>query len=271
MQWTILGASVLLSIAIILPLGIKWELDRKITIATAPVIGTVTYLLVAATGISNSSDFLELMAIEGAIIVYISVSLLLWRFYRDPERRAPAEQNIIVSPADGKVIYVKRIKDGQVPVSEKHGREFSVREFFGSEQGIDIGYLIGISMNFLDVHVNRAPIGGKISALRFIRGSFVSLRKEAAFLRNARLFTEIDNGRFRLGVIQISSRLVRKIVPYRKEGEAIEIGDRIGIIQFGSQVDVVLPDLPVLEMKVEVGSKVTAGTSIIATYDNGER
>jgi phosphatidylserine decarboxylase len=267
MDWSVFGASILLSIVLIVPLGTKWNIDRNVTIPVAPAIGTVTYLLVSATGIAHSVPFLELMAIEVAIILLISFSLLLWRFYRDPERIAPKEQNIIVSPADGKVIYVKRVKDGQVPFCEKHGRQFFLGEFYGTEGVVDIGYLIGISMNFLDVHVNRAPMGGRISALRFIKGSFLSLREESAFLKNARLFTEIDNGTFKIGVIQITSRLVRKIVAYRREGENINIGDRIGMIRFGSQVDLMVPDLPVLEMIVKAGSKVTAGSSIIATYE----
>ncbi len=84
-------------------------------------------------------------------------------------------------------------------------------------------------------------------------------------LENERVLTVIDNGQFRIGVVQIASRLVRKIVPYVQEGAQLQRGQRLGMIRFGSQVDVVLPQLPELQIAVAPGMKLQAGTSILAT------
>ncbi len=193
------------------------------------------------------------------------MSLLLWRFFRDPERRIPTEAGAIVSPADGTVIYVKPIREGQIPWAEKQGRTFSLAEFVQADVLPQGGVLIGIAMNYLDVHVNRSPMAGRIRLLRHIKGLFLSLKRREAILENERVLTIIDNGRFQIGVVQIASRLVRKIVPYVREGAHLQRGERLGMIRFGSQVDVVLPQLPELQIAVTPGMKLQAGTSILAT------
>ena len=121
-------------------------------------------------------------------------------------------------------------------------------------------------MNYLNVHVNRAPIAGKNSFLKHIKGKFVSLKRKDAVIENERVLTVIDNGHFKVGIVQIASRLVRKIVSYLQEGQEIQKGQRIGIIRFGSQVDLVLPELASLQIQVALGTKVKAGISILATY-----
>jgi phosphatidylserine decarboxylase len=197
--------------------------------------------------------------------------LLMWRFFRDPERESPVIDNVIVSPADGKIIYIKRSEDGQVPFSEKNGRKYPLSQFFQTDVLPGKGTLIGISMNFLDVHVNRAPMGGTIEAIRHIRGKFLSLRKEDAIVENERQLTVIDSGRFRVGVVQIASRLVRKIVTYAKEGQEVRRGQRIGMIRFGSQVDLYIPDTCPTRVNVTVGQKVKAGLSVLAAYEVSQR
>jgi phosphatidylserine decarboxylase len=122
-------------------------------------------------------------------------------------------------------------------------------------------------MNFLDVHVNRAPIEGKIIFLKHIKGLFISLRKKEAIIKNERVLTVINNDSMMIGIVQIASRLVRKIVPYIKEGTFIQKGERIGLIRFGSQVDVIIPDLKNIQIKVIPKDKVKAGISIIASLD----
>ncbi len=121
-------------------------------------------------------------------------------------------------------------------------------------------------MNILNVHVNRAPIEGKITLCKRTKGRFMSLRKQESEILNERVTTVISNGTFSVGVIQISSRLVRKIVSYFKKGDRLKIGQRLGAIVFGSQVDVVIPELNNLEIEVNPGEKVKAGISVIARY-----
>jgi len=189
---------------------------------------------------------------------------LLWRFFRDPERIPPGDKNSILSPVDGKVSYVKRIDKGLIPNSEKKGRKFSLDDFIQSDFLLSEGYLIGISQNFLHVHVNRAPIEGKVFLIHHIKGSFISLKKKDAVIRNERALTVIDNGRFKVGVVQIASRLVRQIVLYFEESQEISRGERLGMIRFGSQVDLILPSLPSLGIEVKPGDDVKAGISIVA-------
>ena len=129
------------------------------------------------------------------------------------------------------------------------------------------GYLIGILMTYLDVHVNRAPIKGEISLLKHIKGLSISLKKKEAVIQNERVFSVIDNWLFKVGIVQIASRLVRKIVPYIRQGHEVQRGERIGVIRFGSQVDLILPDMPTLYIGVLPGEHVKAGTSIIAHFD----
>ena len=106
---------------------------------------------------------------------------------------------------------------------------------------------------------------GRVRLLRHIKGLFLSLKRWEAVLENERVLTVIDNGQFQIGVVQIASRLVRKIVPYVAEGSDLRRGQRLGTIRFGSQVDVILPNLPGLDITVKPGMKLQAGTSILAT------
>lgn len=97
------------------------------------------------------------------------------------------------------------------------------------------------------------------------------MKKKEAVIQNERLLTVIENGHFKMGIVQIASRLVRKIIPYLKQGSEVRSGQRIGAIRFGSQVDVILPDLPSLSIEVSPGEKVKAGISIVATFEKKER
>ena len=208
------------------------------------------------------------MIFQVFVIGALSISLLLWRFYRDPERVPPTDENVILSPSDGTIIYVKKIQDGEIPFSEKNGRKFPLNDFVQSNVLQSRGHIIGILLTYLDVHINRAAIGGRISLLKYIKGSFLSLKKKEAVIQNERAFIVIDDGSFKVGIVLIASRLVRKIVTYIQEGQEVNRGERIGMIRFGSQVDLILPDLPSVHISVRPGDKVKAGTSIIATFNN---
>jgi phosphatidylserine decarboxylase len=128
-------------------------------------------------------------------------------------------------------------------------------------------YLVGIEMSILDVHVNRAPIEGKIIYQKIAGRDFLSLRETAALMDNERVTTVIDNQRFKIGVIQIASRLVRRIVLYLTEGDDVERGQRIGMIRFGSQVDVVIPKLDTVKLCIHPGDRVKAGLTILCKYE----
>lgn len=267
MVWNTVISGLILCFVILVPLAIKWELSNKMSIPAVLLIGILSAVIVNWVTIFWPLKFYQVLVLQVFVIAVISISLLLWRFYRDPERTPPEDENVILSPADGKVIYVKEIEKGWIPFSEKRGKKFSLNDFVQCEVLSEGGHLIGISMTYLDVHVNRAPIGGRISLLKRIKGLFVSLKEKQAVLQNERVFTVIDNGHFKLGIVQIASRLVRRIVPYFREGQQIQRGDRIGVIRLGSQVDLILPDLPSLRVEVKPGEKVKAGISIVARFD----
>lgn len=260
-------SGIVLSLITLLPLGIKWELEKKIIIPAAFFIGIMSWLLVEGTTTFWNLTFYQILMFQLFVIGATSISLLLWRFYRDPERIPPEDENVILSPADGTIIYVKKIEDGEIPLSEKNGRKFPLNDFIQSNVLQSGGHLIGIAMNYLDVHVNRAPIAGRISLLKHIKGLFISLKKKEAVIQNERVLIVIENGHFNVGIVQIASRLVRKIIPYLREGNEVRSGQRVGVIRFGSQVDVILPDLPSLSIEVSPGGKVKAAISILARFD----
>lgn len=270
MTWQILISSVVLSLILLVSPGIKWEIPWKTTILGSVVIGILTGLIMGGIEGIYPVTFVQRSIMQLFLIIGIGVSLLLWRFYRDPERIPPEDRDAVLSPADGKVIYVKKIEDGAIACSEKRGKKFSLSDFTQSDVLPSEGYLIGIAMNFLNVHVNRAPIDGKVSLIRHIRGGFVSLKRKEAVIQNERALTVIDNGHFKIGVIQIASRLVRKIILYLREGNEIRRGERMGMIRFGSQVDLILPSLPFLQMEVNPGEEVKAGLSIVARIVGGQ-
>jgi len=264
-------SSLMLSFLTLIPLSIKWELERRLTIPAAVFIGIISGSVVCGIFTFWNLIFYQIIVIEFLLIGVISSLILLWRFYRDPERVPPENVNSILSPADGQIKYVKRIEKGEIPFSEKKGRTFSLNDFVQADVLPQGGHLIGIAMNYLDVHVNRAPISGRVSMVKHIKGSFLSLKKKEAVAQNERNLIIIENEHFKLGIVQIASRLVRKIVPYIKEGQEIQKGTRIGIIRFGSQVDLILSDLPSLHIRIDPGEKVKAGLSIIATVEKSNK
>jgi phosphatidylserine decarboxylase len=211
--------------------------------------------LTPAAGVALTSFILTLSAAVG----------LLYCFYRDPDRTTPPGAGTIVSPADGEVVYVHRVHGGEVPVASKAGRTHPLHELTKTTLADDEAYVIGISMNFLDVHVNRAPIAGTIAMSRHFPGGFGSLRKPDMVFENERATTVIEGEGLQVAVVQIASRLVRRIVSFVGPGDDVERGQRVGAIRFGSQVDLVLPASSTLRIEVQAGDRVSAGTTVVAT------
>ena len=193
-----------------------------------------------------------------------TLAMVAFLFFRDPRRRPPDRPEAILSPADGKVIYVNRLENGRFPIAVKKGREIPLEAFTGAGFPMDRGIQIGIMMSYLDVHINRAPVGGRVERLSRVPGGFHSLKHADSLLENERVFSVIGNSTIRLGVVQIASRLVRRIIPYVAEGDEVRQGDRIGAIRFGSQVDLLIPESPGLRVETRVGDYVKAGLTVLA-------
>jgi phosphatidylserine decarboxylase len=193
----------------------------------------------------------------------IYLTIVIYLFFRDPVRISPDDPRSVVSPADGKVIYIKHLEAGQVLISEKNKNILILDELRGERLTNRPLWHIGISMVFTDVHVNRSPISGQVKMVHRHSGQYLSLRKDEAVNVNERQILLIEKDDLQVAVVQIASRMVRRIQSFVQQGDLVERGQRIGVIKFGSQVDLLIPaeSLPVLDIKL--GHGLTAGETII--------
>jgi phosphatidylserine decarboxylase len=156
-------------------------------------------------------------------------------FFRDPERAIPGGE-VAVAPADGKVVALEAEGPAQTRIS--------------------------IFMNIFDVHVNRSPIGGRIAEVRYHKGRFLAANREAASGQNEQNVVVVEGQDTRVTFKQIAGLIARRIVFYKRPGDAVGVGERVGLIKFGSRVDVFLG--PEWEILVRLGQRVRAGVSVLA-------
>jgi phosphatidylserine decarboxylase len=212
------------------------------------------------------------------------LSFLAWRFYyffRDPIRRPPAGR-VVLSPADGYVLYKRRVAKGEVPCPVKQGVNVPLEEWVGSVECASEGTLVGIYMTAFDVHYIRAPVPGRIRRVvpRPARGE--NLHQTRTFVRliwgmkpyeegsryitqNARNTTVID-GDVPVVVVQIADRYVRECDSFVSAGQDVAAGAKIGMIRMGSQCDLFVPDSAGVTFSCEPGQRVRAGETIIGAY-----
>lgn len=198
------------------------------------------------------------------VLFGISFLITMYRFWRTPKRKVMAKDDEVVSPADGNIIYLKKVEAGDTPVSIKNGLSASLSEIAHTKLLNNDCWLLGINMTPFDVHKNCAPVSGQIVLNKHISGQFLSLKDPKAIIRNERntLVIKSASNEF-FGIVQTASKLVRRIDSYVEEGKLIQQGDWFGMIRFGSQVDIILPAH--YNIKVEIGEQVYAKTSIIAS------
>jgi len=165
---------------------------------------------------------------------YILALFCLW-FFRDPERAIPGG-NVAVSPADGKVVLIRPEADGRTRMA--------------------------IFLNVFDVHVNRSPIAGRITKIKYQPGKFLVASKEEASLENEQNTLVVQGNGTSLEFSQIAGLIARRIVCYKKTGDTVAAGERIGLIKFGSRVDILFG--PEWKLEASVGQRVSAGSSILA-------
>jgi phosphatidylserine decarboxylase len=237
----------------------KWGLPMGLvalaTAALALVPATACAMLAAPAAATAPVVWATALVLAGGMLAY--------RFYRDPDRTPPDRDDVVVSPADGHVLYVRRSERGRVPAATKGARDHALDELTHTPMHLDEAIVVGIGLSFLDVHVNRSPVAGRVRVERH-RGGFASLRRPEAALENERATLVVERPALVVGVVLIASRLVRRVVTYVHEGEQVALGQRIGMIRFGSQVDVVLPLAATAEVRVEPGERVRAGETIVA-------
>jgi phosphatidylserine decarboxylase len=181
------------------------------------------------------------------VAVYCIVGLfvlLVLNFFRDPERKTPKEEGSIISPADGKVVVVK---------------EADEPEFLKSR-----ALQVSVFMSPLDVHVNRFPVTGTVEYFKHVEGEFVAAFEDKSSEINERTLIGISSNGRKLLFKQIAGAVARRIVADLKVGQPAVIGERFGMIKFGSRVDILLP--MDAKIAVKVGDRVTAGESIVAKF-----
>ncbi|HVO27920.1 MAG TPA: phosphatidylserine decarboxylase family protein [Candidatus Margulisiibacteriota bacterium] len=175
----------------------------------------------------------------------LALTVFIVSFFRDPERRPPAGPDLIVSPADGRVIKVASIRDDR---------------FLSGE-----ATLVSIFMSPLNVHVNRVPASGRVLDIRYNPGKYFRAFADKASLDNEQnaVLMEDAQGR-RLCFVQIAGFLARRIVCYLQVGRSIERGQRYGMIMFGSRADIYLP--PAARVRVKVGDRARGALTVIAEW-----
>lgn len=174
--------------------------------------------------------------------IVLALGLFTAFFFRDPERAIPSDPRLVVSPADGKVILV-------VPAPADH------------PLGPDATQ-ISIFLSVFDVHINRAPIAGRVAKVEYHAGEFLPAWDDKASLRNEQNAVTIEADGRRVAFKQIAGLIARRIVFKKREGDAVAAGERVGMIKFGSRVDVFLP--AGATVRVQKGDRVQGGSSVLA-------
>ncbi|MBV7257072.1 phosphatidylserine decarboxylase [Pacificimonas sp. WHA3] len=179
------------------------------------------------------------------------VTVWVWAFFRDPKRVTPIGDDLIVSPADGMISHIVT-----VPAPRQLAANGLLEQASYTR--------VSVFMNVFDVHVNRAPVAGKISRIVYVPGKFVNAEMDKASEDNERQYfvIEKDDGT-RVGMTQIAGLVARRIVKFVREGQGVGVGERIGLIRFGSRVDVFLPEG--YAPAVAVGQRAVAGETVLAT------
>lgn len=172
-------------------------------------------------------------------LLLLLVAAFMAYFFRDPERTAPDESDVVVSPADGRVTRVRRLDQAN---------ELSPT-------------LVSIFLSPIDVHINRAPIAGQITEVSYTKGKYLMATDERSSLVNEQNALTIKGERVTIVCKQIAGVLARRIVCWKKPGDSVALGERFGLIKFSSRTDLILP--AEIEVLVAEGARVRGGVTLI--------
>lgn len=172
-------------------------------------------------------------------LAFAIVAAFMAFFFRDPRRQPPTDSTLVVAPADGLVTRVKPVDDSAA----------------------DSATVVSIFLSPLDVHINRAPITGKITDVSYTRGKFLMATNENASLVNEQNALTIEGEKITVVCKQIAGILARRIVCWKRVGDSLTLGERFGLIKFSSRTDLLLPAS--VEVLVAEGARVKGGTTII--------
>lgn len=208
---------------------------------TIGIVALIVFVTITLSFFIQNNPVKIILVLLAALILILTLN-----FFRDPDRKTPSQERIIVSPADGKVIVIKE----------------NISNHFVGEKCNQIS----IFMSPLNVHVNRIPISGKVEHLKFYEGKFFAAFEDKASENNERMETGIVSKEGKILFTQIAGFLARRIVNELKIGDAVNIGERFGMIKFGSRVDILVPGnfLP----RVKLNENVHAGETILFELKN---
>jgi phosphatidylserine decarboxylase len=170
------------------------------------------------------------------VAIFAALALFMAYFFRDPHRNVPGAENIIVSAADGKVTRVDDLENGK---------------------------LVSVFLSPLDVHINRAPIAGKITKVDYVKGKKIPATSDQASLVNERNSITIEGEKLTVICTQIAGIVARRIVCWNKEGDELALGQKYGLIKFSSRTDLLMPKE--VRIRVSVGDRVVGGETVIAS------
>jgi phosphatidylserine decarboxylase len=212
------------------------------------------------------------------------ISFLAWRFYyffRDP-KRSPPTGRVVVSPADGYLLYARKVTGGKAPSPIKKGVPIPLDEWIGKVPFEEDGTLIGIYMTALSVHYIRSPVPGSVTRVVPRDAIRENLHQTRTFVRllwgmqpyeeDSRYITEnarntiAIQGEVPAVVVQIADRYVRHCDSFVAEGESVSRGQKIGMIRMGSQCDLFIPDSANVTFDCQPGARVRAGETVLGTY-----
>ena len=198
----------------------------------------------AASAIGTTQVVAAVLAIAAAVVCI----LVAW-FFRDPNRSIPTQPGIVVSPADGKIVEIE---------------ELDLHDFVGGP-----AVKIGIFLSIFNVHINRSPIAGRVIGLKYRPGKYLNALRPESARENEQLAVLLESSEppYRSMVIrQITGAIARRIVCWVKPGDKLDAGEQFGMIKLGSRTELVLPREAGFEIRTQLGNKVKAGTSILASY-----
>lgn len=200
--------------------------------------------------------FFAFMAWETLAWPMAGITLWIAAFFRDPVRSVPRGEGLVIAPADGMVTLIQTV----LPPRELAG---------GAGLGDAPLTRVSIFMSVFDVHINRAPIGGTIKQVVYISGKFLNADLDKASEDNERQHILVeDRDGMRIGFTQIAGLVARRIMPFVKPGDIVAAGQRIGLIRFGSRVDVYLPEGTA--PRVTLGQRCVAGETVLGVVGRGE-
>lgn len=207
--------------------------------STLAVISVITFLLISLSFFTQNSYIRSALIIIPLLLLIFSLN-----FFRDPDRTPPDLDNVVVSPADGRVLFVKDVIENN---------------YIGNK-----AKQVSIFMSPLNVHVNRIPLDGKVEYLKYHKGKYIAAFEDKASEVNERAEFGISGKYGKVFFTQVAGFIARRIIYEISEGDSVKIGERFGMIKFGSRVDVIVPDY--CNVKVKKDDEVKAGETILFEY-----